>query len=331
MKCPFCHEDIEAYSGFCPYCGSRFGPPGVSGASASGSGHAGMAIGLILLLVLGGLFAAGELYPLATRAYDDTRQVLTSVLCLYPSLCPNSGYTTTQGKASYDQQVLLVFSQDFSSLSYNVTAVPQSDSSGFGPAYLLNGHSDSGYWYQVGLAYDWPLASGTSYDAGFHFTWEVFDPNGTTNNPTLRNVPENVNANDTVGLSLYFSAGSVVMSSFDYNTGASSSHSYTAGGGSRFVGSSGFSRSSTPTSLMTEWYHPDPNWTTMKQVSYSESAVAVSSASVCISEYVPPNPTSSVYSSCSSTLVLTSSPQPYTYHGLATYTSQNLFQTGPSA
>jgi hypothetical protein len=30
-----------------------------------------MAIGLILLLVLGGLFAAGELYPLATRAYDD--------------------------------------------------------------------------------------------------------------------------------------------------------------------------------------------------------------------------------------------------------------------
>jgi hypothetical protein len=331
MKCPYCREEVSSDSAVCPYCGTGFGQPSVHAGSVSHSGHAGMAVGLILLLVLGGLFAAGELYPLATQVYDGSRQILTSVLCLYPSLCPNSGYTPTQGKASYDQQVLLVFSQDFSSLSYNVTAVPQQDSYGFGPAYLLNGHSDSGYWYQVGLAYNWPLASGTSYDAGFHFTWEVFQPNGTTTNPTLSNIPDNVNANDTVGLSLYFQTSSVVMSSFDYNTGASSSHSYTAGGGSRFVGSSGFSRSNTPTSLMTEWYHPDPNWTTMKQVTYSENAVSVSSASVCISEYVPPNPNSSVYSSCSSPLLLTSTPQPYSYHGLVTYTTQNMFQTGPSA
>ena len=330
MKCPFCREDIAADAGFCPYCGNRLGGAGVSAGSVPRSGHAGMAVGLILLLMLGGLFAAGELGPLVSRAYDGGRQILTSVICLYQSLCPNSGYTTTNGKASYDQQVLLVFSQDFSSLSYNVTAVPQADSYGFGPAYLLNGHSDTGYWYQVGLAYDWPLSSGTSYDAGFHFTWEVFDPNGTTNNPTLSNFPDNVNANDTVGLSPYFQSGNVVMSSFDYSTGASSSHSYAAGGGSRFVGSSSFSRSSTPTSLMTEWYHPDPNWTTMKQVSYSESSVSVSSASVCISEYVPPNPNSSVYSSCSSPMFLSNSAQQYSYHGLSTYTSQNLFQTGPS-
>ena len=330
MKCPFCREGIAADAGFCPYCGNRLGQVAVSAGSASGSGHAGLAVGLILLLLIGGLFAVGQLSPLVTRAYDGGRQILTSVICLYPSLCPNSGYTTTNGKASYDQQVLLVFSQDFSSLSYNVTAVPQADSYGFGPAYLLNGHSDTGYWYQVGLAYDWPLSSGTSYDAGFHFTWEVFDPNGTTNNPTLSNFPDNVNANDTLGLSLYFQSGSVVMSSFDYNTGASSSHRYTAGGGSRFVGSSSFSRSSTPTSLMTEWYHPDPNWTTMKQVSYSENAVSVSSGSVCISEYVPPNPNSSVYSSCSSSMFFSSSAQPYSYHGLSTYTSQNVFQTGPS-
>jgi hypothetical protein len=84
------------------------------------------------------------------------------------------------------------------------------------------------------------------------------------------------------------------MSAVDYNTGASSLHTYAAGGGSRFVGSPALSHSSTPTSLMTEWYHPDPNWTTMKQVSYSESTVFVSSASICISEYVPPNPSSSV-------------------------------------
>jgi hypothetical protein len=124
------------------------------------------------------------------------------VICLYPSLCPKSGYTPTQGKASYDQQVLLVFAQDFSSLSYNVTARRRRIRMVSVRPYLVNGHSDSGYWYQVGLPYNWPLASGTSYDAGFHFTWEVFQPNGTTTNPTLSNVPDNVNANDTVGLSL---------------------------------------------------------------------------------------------------------------------------------
>ena len=331
MKCPGCQNELDASSSFCPYCGSRLGQAGAIVGAGSHSSHGGMAVGLILLLVLGGLFATGELVPLATRAYDGTRTILTSVICLYPPLCPGSGYTSTPGKASYDQQVLLIFAQDFSSLSYNVTAVPQADSYGFGPAYLLNGHSDTGYWYQVGVAYDWPLASGTSYDAGFHFTWEVFDPNGTTNNPTLRNVPDNVNANDTVGLSLSFSAGNVLMSALDYNTGASSLHSYPAAGGSRFVGSSGFSGTRTPTSLMTEWYHPDPNWTRMKQVSYSENTVSVSSAWACISEYVPPNPSSSVYSSCSSQLFIGNSPQPYSYHGLVTYTSQNQFLTGPSS
>src|SRR5256712_6602493 len=120
-----------------------------------------MAIGLILLLVLGGLFATGELVPLATRAYDGTRTILTSVICLYPPLCPGSGYTATPGKASYDQQVLLIFAQNFSSLSYNVTAVPQADSHGFGPAYFLNGHSDTGYCDQVGLFSFGPLASWT--------------------------------------------------------------------------------------------------------------------------------------------------------------------------
>jgi hypothetical protein len=289
-----------------------------------------MAIGLIILLALGALFAAGELAPLATRVFDGARGVLTGVVCLYPPLCPGSGYTTTAGKASYDQQVLLIFAQDFSSLNYNVTAVPQADSYDFGPAYLLNGHSDTGYWYQVGVVYHWPTASGTSYSAGFHFIWEVFNPNGTTNNPTLSSIPDNINANDTIGLSLYFSAGSVVLSALDYNTGASSSHTYTAGGGTRFVGSTALSTPRTPTSLMTEWYHPDPNWTTMKQVSYSEYGVSISSAHVCIGEWVPPNPSSSVYQSCSSQLVLGSTAQAYSYHGLNTYTSQNVFQTGPS-
>src|SRR6266571_3139198 len=330
MKCPFCQNELVAYTSFCPHCGNRLESPTYHSPPKSHSNHTGLAIGLILLLVLGGLFAAGMLTPLATRIYDDTQRLLTGVFCLYPPLCPGSGYTTTPGKASYDQQVSLIFSQDFSSLSYNVTAVPQQDSYGFGPAYLLNGKSDSGYWYQVGVAYNWPLATGTSYVSGYHFIWEVFYPNGSTNNPVLSRVPDRVNQGDTVRLSLSFSGSSVVMGALDYNTGASSSHSYTAGGGSIFKGSSSSRATRTPTSLMTEWYHASPSETSMKQVTYSEPNAPISSAWICIGEYAPSNPNSVVFGQCSSELLLGSQTQQYSYHGLNAYANQNMFQTGPS-
>lgn len=287
---------------------------------------------MIALLVAGSLFASGVLVPVATRLYDDARNFLRNLACLTPSMCTNSTYPTTPGKATHDQQVSLIFTQDFNALSYNVTAVVQTDSSGYRPAYLLNGLSDAGYWYQVGLAYNWPLASGNGYDSGFHFIWEVFTPNGMTNNPALSKIPDNVSQGDVVKLSLSFQSGTgmVVMYARDYNTGASSSHSYTARGGTIFRGSSSASSTRTPTSLMTEWYHPSPSETSMKQVTYSESNIQVSEAWICIGEYVPPNPNSLVYAQCSSLLILTVQLQQYSYHGLNTYASQYEFQSGPS-
>src|SRR5437899_12579504 len=221
MKCPVCHGELQDSSSFCPYCGTRLDWTGSPRTSSSPSKHIGAAIGLIVLLVAGSLFATGILVPAVTRLYDDARSVLRNLTCLDPALCTNSTFPTTAGKATYDQQVSMIFTQNFQALDYNVTAVSQTDSSGFGPAYLLNGLSDSGYWYQVGLAYNWPLASGTSYDSGFHFIWEVFYPNGSTNNPVLSRVPDRVNQGDTVRLSLSFSGSSVVMGALDYNTGAS--------------------------------------------------------------------------------------------------------------
>jgi hypothetical protein len=288
-------------------------------------------VGLIALIVLGGLFASGILLPAATRFYNDARNLLRNLTCLNPALCTNSTFPTTTGKATYDQQISLIFRQDFLNLlRFNVTAVPQTDSSGFGPAYLLNGLSDSGYWYQVGLAYNWPLASGTSYSSGFHFIWEVFYPNGSTSNPALSRIPDNVNQGDIVRLSLSFSGGSVFMDTLDYNTGASSSHSYTAGGGTIFKGSSSSRATRTPTSLMTEWYHASPSEPSMKQVTYSEQNVPISSAWICISEYAPSNPNTSVFGQCSSELLLGSQTQPYSYHGLNAYANQYMFQTGSS-
>ncbi len=331
MKCPVCHGELQVSTSFCPYCGARLDRTG-STRPQSSSKHISTGIGLICLLVAGTLLATGVLVPVATRLYDDTRNVLRNLACLNPAFCTNSTFPTTPGKATYDQQVSLVFAQDFNALNYNVTTVPQTDSSGYGPAYLLNGLSDTGYWYQVGLAYNWPLASGNGYDSGLHFIWEVFLPNGTTNNPVLSRIPDNVNSGDVVGLSLSFSGGTdmVTMYAVDYNTGAYSSHTYKAGGGTIFAGSSSVSSTRTPTSLMTEWYHPSPSETSMKQVTYS-SNIQASKAWICIGEYVPPDPNSLVYSQCTgSALTLTSQLQNYSYHGLITDASQYEFQTGPS-
>jgi hypothetical protein len=331
MKCPVCHGELQTSSSFCPYCGTRLDWTGSAGTSSPPARHAGAAIGLIVLIVAGSLFASGILLPASIRLYDDARNILRNLVCLDPALCTNSTFPTTPGKATYDQQVSLIFAQDFNALNYNVTVVPQTDSSGYGPAYLVNGLSDAGYWYQVGLAYNWPLASGNGYDSGFHFIWEVFAPNGTTSNPVLSSVPDNVNQGDIIRLNLSFQGSNVVMSAQDYNTGASSSHSYTAKGGTTFIGSSSSSRTRTPTSLMTEWYHPSPSETSMKQVTYSESNIQVSKAWICIGEYVPPSPSSSVYAQCTgSALTLTNQLQEYSYHGLNTYAGQYDFQTGPS-
>ncbi len=60
----------------------------------------------------------------------------------------------------------------YSQLEFNVTAVAQCDTNGYGPAYLLNGLSNTGYWYQVGINWDWPLQTG-GYIPGFGFVSEA--------------------------------------------------------------------------------------------------------------------------------------------------------------
>ena len=74
---------------------------------------------------------------------------------------PTRGPTPSPGAsapspANYDEQIGITFAQSFNSIAYNVTALAQSDTDGYGPAYLLNGLSDGGYWYQIGISSLWP-------------------------------------------------------------------------------------------------------------------------------------------------------------------------------
>ena len=81
----------------------------------------------------------------------------------------------TASSPTYDEQIGTTFTQDLTSLTYNVTALAQVDADGYGPAYIMNGLTTAGYWYQVGISYHWPSSGGT-YDPTFGFSYQVFGP-----------------------------------------------------------------------------------------------------------------------------------------------------------
>jgi hypothetical protein len=229
-----------------------------------------------------------------------------------PNIQPNSSAGSRLAPASissippanYDEQLGLTFTQNFLNIAYNVTAVAQNDTYGYGPAYLLNGLSNSDYWYQVGLSYNWPYEAG-EYNKGFNFFYEVFGSNGTSIFPTgggggISSFSGPVNPGDSVLLNLYFSSGNVVMFSYDWNTHANASEIYSAEGGTFFTDQSLTTANEGTffTGLMTEWYHPNPYFGTEQFVTYSNSLISLSSAWLWIDEYYK-TPNQTVFNSCS--------------------------------
>jgi hypothetical protein len=210
--------------------------------------------------------------------------------------CPLGQGSSTRVSApnpNYDVQEVMVFTRSYSRLDFNVTAVAQCDASGYGPAYLLNGLSNTGYWYQVGLNWDWPLQSG-GYISGFGFVSEDWAPGGLTNAPPTIPFNGTVNQNDTVELSLAFSGNTVVASARDLNTSASASTNYPANRATTFVGLQAqqsrtrfsFATRGYFTGLMTEWYHVNPNTNGPERgVTYSETVTPITSATLAIGEW----------------------------------------------
>jgi len=177
-------------------------------------------------------------------------------------------------------------------MAYNVTAVEQSDpSSNAGPAYLLNGISDTGYWYQVGLSWNWN--PGYYPGTGFDMVYDIFSPNGISIFPIsggggLLSFSGPVHSGDTVLLNLYFSNQSgVVLLARDYNTGASASETYSAEGATYFSGNPSSTTNSNGffTGLMTEWYHSSAFYGNILPVTYSNPNYALSSAWMWMDEF----------------------------------------------
>ncbi len=194
--------------------------------------------------------------------------------------------------ATYDEQLALTFTQSFTSMAYNVTAVAQADSNGYGPAYLLNGLSDTGYWYQVGLSWHWPNSAG-GYTSGFSMNYEVFNPSGNSIDPAsgsgLQSFSGTVNKGDTVFLTLYFSGGNVVMLAYDYNTRARAIQTFSQEGSSYFVGLASSPKNDNGffTGLMTDWWHISAYYGEESAVTYWDNTSAKSSAWMWMDESVP--------------------------------------------
>lgn len=113
----------------------------------------------------------------------------------------------------YDYQSVATFSGNFSSLGYNVTVINQSDSFGNGPAYFLNGLTNKGYWYQIGIGYNWSKY-GLLHYPGFSIVSYLEFVTPTIAMP----VGSNIHSGDKVLLRMNFSNSNVILSIYDWNT-----------------------------------------------------------------------------------------------------------------
>ena len=196
-----------------------------------------------------------------------------------------------KGDPIYDEQLGITFTDDFATLQCSFPAVDQCDkmTDGYGPAYLLNGLSDAGYWYQVGLGYNWPDGGG-GYFAGFYMLYEVFDTTGNSVFPSsggagVMSFSGAVNAGDSITLELYFSGGNVVMYAYDSSTGTIASQTYSDQGATYFAGlNSPANGNGYFTGLMTEWYHQNAYYGDGAPVAYSYDGFSISSAWVWMDE-----------------------------------------------
>jgi len=222
---------------------------------------------LLVVLVLGAVFYY-VLIPTGTEIYREGNS-------LYGIL----DNTTTDNQvvgappANYDEQLALIFTSNYQSLAYNATVSAQNDTYGYGPAYLLNGLSNTGDWYQVGVSYNWGQSGG--HLRGFSFIYEVWAPNAKSIYPSSGgsgSLQMSVKNGDLVLLQIYLSGSSVIMSAHDWNTSSSQQVSYSSVGASSFVGLSGAPQEQGYfTGLMTEWYHAEPYYGKGGQATYSSN------------------------------------------------------------
>lgn len=181
--------------------------------------------------------------------------------------------------------------------------------------------SDSGYWYQTGIASNF----GGTKD-GFLFNEELWSPNGTElfNQGYVRAYPNGTNNMDVVQPKINITNGHVSTFANDWDTHAYYNVDYPKQNATVFVPISHVNRTFYPTDLLMEWYHESPFQYDRLPVTFSSSVTPTNSVSVCIDEWnfsgvsrtdLFTNQSKFVFNQCSSNYPLTdnSASEVYTY------------------
>jgi hypothetical protein len=299
LRCHVCQTEVGPDFFYCPNCGTRLLTPPVHPTDAEKAPEVQqprkrsslkifVASILIIFLIM---IAAIVVVPYAL----SVKNVGKSTIGLQ-SACPTvvSSTTITAPVPDYDEQQLIIFAQSYNQLAFNVTAIAQCDANGYGPAYLLNGLTNNGYWFQVGISWNWPLQTG-GYSAGFGFASESWAPGGLTRAVPVSPFTGLVNSGDVIEITLSINSNRVLASALDLNTSATDSTSYPARSATTFVGSQAqksqprfsFATQGYFSGLMTEWYHVTSNYTGTdeRSVVYSESTAGISSGTLGVGEW----------------------------------------------
>ena len=158
---------------------------------------------------------------------------------------------------TYDQREGVIFnSGKFNSLQVDVKAVAQKNKEIYQTFYLLNGITNTGAWYQVGLDY-----SQTKDNKNFfNLTIDIFskkglsEQNGGKDKVNLNlNFSKPVKENDTVRLSLMCEGSKIILSGKDLDNGGTASYSFLSKtSNEHFIGTI---KNGAFTGVMTEIYH----------------------------------------------------------------------------
>lgn len=171
----------------------------------------------------------------------------------------------------------------------NVTASEQNDSFGYGPSYLLTGATNKDYWYEIGFSWNHAYLS-VGHEVGFHFTYEVHDPNGTEISSNNAANPQTTaffgSSNDVVLLKLALLGSNITMYARDLNDNASFVSSYPGFGATHFIRSYENSQNIVfPSSAYMSWYHANPSQCERYFVSFTWLPNTIKEYQICVDEW----------------------------------------------
>jgi hypothetical protein len=237
----------------------------------------------------------------------------------------SGGVSVSEPSPQYDEQAILFDPISSASVSSSVNVSSQTDAQGYGAAFLANAESSAGYWYQVGVAFDWGWGSG--YLPGFVFIYSMYAPGTPSNSPTsICMVRADLLQNEPVLLAIAVSSGTVLVSLSQPSVGLLDSALFSSYGASTLEGTSGASPSGFFTGWMTEWRHAATYYGPSANAAYSIQP-SQSTAYFAIGEYDTSNG-DTVFGQVNEQPLNCGCTQSFSYEGVTETASATEFTTG---